>query len=319
MLVIASRNADVGIGEAMHVLEAGGSVLDAVEAGIRLVEANPQDHSVGYGGFPDVLGQVALDAGIMDGGTLASGAVAALLGYPHPISVARQVLEKLPHVLLVGDGAGRFAREMGFTPAELLTAETIHEVWEKGLQMPMTPENLQRLAAREDLWRQIADLIGPRKPHGTVNVIARDDRGNLGVGTSTAGWPLRYPGRVGDTPIVGAGLYADSRYGAAACTGMGEMAIRASTAHSVVFYLKMGRPLLEAGRQAMADLNDLGGDYIDAMNLIAVDDAGRHAGFTSALAGVFDTTYIYMADGMDAPAEAQRVYVPIRKRWGPSA
>jgi beta-aspartyl-peptidase (threonine type) len=154
--------------------------------------------------------------------------------------------------------------------------------------------------------------VAPRRDRGTVNFIARDDRGNIGAGTSTAGWPMRYPGRVGDTPIVGAGLYADNRYGAATCTGMGEMAIRASTAHSVVFYLKVGRPLLEAGRQAMADLNDLGGDYISNMSLIAMDRDGRHAGFSS----LADQTYIYMTDDMGAPEEAPRVQVPIQTHWG---
>lgn len=312
MLIVASENGRVGIGEALAVLRAGGSVLDAVEAGIRCVEDNPQDHSVGYGGYPNLLGQVELDAALMDGRTLAAGAVAALPGYPHPISVARQVLEKLPHVLLVGAGAARFAREMGFACAELLTEEVVREVWEKGMDMPMTATNLQRLAERADLWRGIADLLDPQRAPGTVNMIARDDAGNLAVGTSTAGWPLRYPGRVGDSPIVGAGLYADNRYGAAACTGMGEMAIRAGTAHSVVFYLKMGHSVAEAGRQAMADLNDLGGRYIADMNLIAIDRAGRHAGFSS----VPGRTYIYLSEALEAPAEVPRTYVPLKKRWG---
>jgi beta-aspartyl-peptidase (threonine type) len=312
MLIVASDNARVGIVEAMEVLRAGGSVLDAVETGIRRVEDNPQEHSVGYGGFPNVLGQVELDAGLMDGRTLAVGAVAALPDYPNPISVARKVLERLPHVFLVGAGAVRFAREMGFEPAELLTEEAVHEVWEKRMQRPMSAENLRQLAERVDLWREVADLSDPQRARGTVDMIARDDRGNIGVGVSTAGWALRYPGRVGDSPIAGAGFYADNRYGAAACTGMGEMAIRASTAHSVVFYLKMGWPLQEAGRQAMADLNDLGGDYISDMNLIAMDNDGRHTGFSSAP----DRTYIYMTDDMVGPGQMQRVQVPLQKRWG---
>jgi beta-aspartyl-peptidase (threonine type) len=312
MIVVASKNGIVGIGEAMCVLKTGRSVLDAVEAGIRRVEANPEDHSVGYSGYPNLLGEVELDAGIMDGRTLAAGAVAALQGYPYPISVARKVMERLPHVLLVGPGAARFAREMGFVPAELLTEEVAHEVWEERMKMPMSAENLREVAERPDLWRYVADILVPKRIRGTVNFIARDDEGNIGVGTSTAGWPLRYPGRVGDTPIIGAGLYADNRYGAAACTGMGEMAIRASTAHSVVFYLKMGQPLLEAGRQAMVDLNDLGGDYLDDMNLVALDHDGQHAGFSS----VPGKTYIYMTGDMNAPEETPRVHVPIQKRWG---
>src|SRR5215212_7442559 len=123
MIVVASANGRVGIHRAMAVLRRGGPALDAVEAGTRLVEDNPEDHSVGTGGLPNLLGQVELDASIMDGRTLAAGAVAGLQGYPNPISVARRVMTDLPHVLLVGDGAARFAQEAGFQAVELLTEE----------------------------------------------------------------------------------------------------------------------------------------------------------------------------------------------------
>jgi beta-aspartyl-peptidase (threonine type) len=312
MIIVASKNGSVGIGAAMEVLRAGGSVVDSVEAGIRLVEANPDDHTVGYSGYPNLLGQVELDASIMEGGTLAAGAVGAMPGYPHAISVARKVMEKLPHVFLVGAGAARFAREMGFEPGQLLTEEVVHDVWEKRMQMAMSEESLQRLAEQPNLWQYIAVISDPERTRGTVNLIARDDQGNICAGVSTSGWALRYPGRVGDSPVIGAGIYADNRYGAAACTGMGEMAIRASTAHSVVFYLKMGWPLLEAGRQAMADLNDLGGCYLSDMNLIAIDREGRHAGFSS----VPDKPYIYMSGNMSEPETVARRYVPLQKRWG---
>src|SRR3712207_4459709 len=121
MIVVASANGRVGIGRAMEVLRAGGSALDAVEAGTRLVEDNPEDHTVGYAGLPNLLGEVELDASIMDGRTLATGAVAALQGYANPISVARRVMTDLPHVLLAGAGAARFAGECGFQPTDLLT------------------------------------------------------------------------------------------------------------------------------------------------------------------------------------------------------
>ena len=114
MLIIASTNGAVGIDDAMRVLKDGGSAMDAVEIGIRLVEANPADHTVGYNGYPNILGQLELDASIMDGRTLNSGAVAIMRGFPYAISVARQVLDrKLPHVMLAGEGAERFAREIG--------------------------------------------------------------------------------------------------------------------------------------------------------------------------------------------------------------
>jgi len=310
MLVIASQNGGVGIGAAMQMLRDGGSAMDAVEAGIRLVEANPDDHSVGYSGYPNLLGEVELDAAIMDGCDLTSGAVGALKGYPYPISVARKVLEKLPHVFLVGDGAARFAAEMGFDPCELLT-EPARDTWEKRLREDLPPNVMAHLAEQPDLWRYVEIATDPERARGTTNFIVQDARGNLAVGVSTSGWAWKYPGRVGDSPIVGAGLYADNRYGAAACTGTGEMAIRAATAHSVVFYMKMGLSVTEAGQRAMADLNDLGGRYLSGMNFIAVDREGNHAGFSSRT----DATYLYFTDAMDAPAEAPRLYVPLAERW----
>ena len=250
MLVIASQNGSVGIEAAMQVLRNGGSAMDAVEAGVRLVEANPDDHSVGYGGYPNLLGEVELDAAIMDGSDLTSGAVGALKGYPYPISVARQVLEKLPHIFLVGEGAARFAAEMGFEPRDLLS-EPAREAWEKRLREDVPSDVLTHLAEQPDLWRYVGIATDPEHTRGTTNFIAQDARGNLAVGVSTSGWAWKYPGRIGDSPIVGAGLYADNRFGAAACTGTGEMAIRAATAHSVVFYMKMG--LSVTGGRAAGD------------------------------------------------------------------
>jgi beta-aspartyl-peptidase (threonine type) len=311
VIVIASKNGIVGIKESMRVLQSGGSALDAVEAGIRLVEANPDDHSVGYSGYPNLIGQVELDAGIMDGRTLAAGAVGAMQGYPYAISVARQVMERLPHVFLVGEGAARFAAEMGFERRDLLTDEA-RQVWEKRLREDHPHQELGRLAERTDLWQWVGMATDPERARGTVNFIAQDARGNVCTGVSTSGWAWKYPGRVGDSPIIGAGLYADNRAGAAACTGMGEMAIRASTAHSIVFYLKMGMSPEEAGRRAMEDLNGLGGRFLSAMSFILLDTQGRHAGFSN----VEGRTYIYLSDGMEEAAEASRVYVPTERRWG---
>jgi beta-aspartyl-peptidase (threonine type) len=311
VIIIASTNGYVGITEAMEVLKSGGSAVDAVEAGIRLVEANPEDHSVGYGGYPNLLGEVELDAGIMEGHTLAAGAVGAMQAYPHAISVARKVMETLPHVFLVGRGAERFAAEMGFERQALLTEEA-GQVWEERLRADMSAQELSRLAERTDLWKWVELATDPERPKGTVNFIARDAVGNIGVGVSTSGWAWKYPGRVGDSPIIGAGLYADNRAGAAACTGMGEMAIRASTAHSVVMYLKLGLSLEEAGRKAMEDLNALGGRYLGGMSLIAMDREGRHAGFSNAE----ERTYIYLTHEIDEPVEVPRTYVRTNKRWG---
>ena len=311
MIVVASSNGSVGIKESMLVLKNGGSAIDAVEAGIRLVEANPDDHTVGYGGFPNILGEVELDAALMNGADLSAGAVGAMQGYPYPISVARKVMETLPHVFLVGRGAERFAAEMGFEPASLLTNEA-RQVWEKRLREDMSDEQFNNWANLSDLHRRVELATDPERARGTVNFIAQDDNRDIAVGVSTSGWAWKYPGRLGDSPIIGAGLYADNRYGAAACTGMGEMAIRAGTARSIVFYLKQGLPVKEAGRQAMLDLNDLGGRYLSVMNFVLLDPQGNHAGFSN----IEGRTYIFMTGNMAEPEESPRVVVPTQMRWG---
>ena len=134
MIIIASSNGSVGIGEAMQILKNGGSAMDAVEAGIRLVEANPDDHTVGYNSWPNIIGELELDASIMDGKTLNSGAVAAMKGFPYALSVARQMMErKLPHVLLAGNGAERFAREIKAEHWDEMLTDEVKAVWEKRL------------------------------------------------------------------------------------------------------------------------------------------------------------------------------------------
>jgi beta-aspartyl-peptidase (threonine type) len=305
VIIVASSNGRVGISAAMEVLRNGGSAIDAVEAGIRLVESNPQDHTVGLGGIPNLLGEVELDASIMDGRTLAAGAVAAVQGYEHPISIARKVMEELPHVLLAGSGAERFAAEMGFERRELLTEET-REVWEKRLLKAMPEEVLANLQEELALRHWVKRVRESRQAGGTVNFLAQDADGNLCAGVSTSGQGWKYPGRVGDSPLIGAGNYADNRYGAAACTGLGEMAVLAGTARSVVLYLKMGLSLEEAGHQAMEDLHALAAPYLGAMNIVALDKDGHHAAFSNQE----DRTYICMTGEMDEPEELPRVLVP---------
>lgn len=310
MIVVASQNGGVGIRQAVDVLRAGGSALDAIEAGIHIVEDNPDDHSVGYGGFPTILGEVETDASIMDGHDLMAGAVGCLKGYRHPISVARKVMEKLPHVFLVGEGANRFAREMGMEAREMLSPWA-QRAWRLMLKGVLPAEALPDLAQRNDLAALVSELSNPRRTVGTVNFLAMDARGDICGGVSTSGWYGKYPGRLGDSPLIGAGLYADNRYGAAACTGLGEMSIRTSTARSVILYMKMGMPVEEAGIQAMKDLLDLGGPYSSEMNIVALDRNGNPAAFTSAA----QKTYVYMTDAMQDPVEALRTYVNLPERW----
>jgi len=148
-----------------------------------------------------------------------------------------------------------------------------------------------------------------------VNFSGIDGRGDSCSGVSASGWAGKYPGGGGDSPIIGAGNYADKRHGACACTGMGEMAIRACTAYGLVSYLRAGLPIQAAGQKAMEDLRDLGGDFIGGMNLIALDSAGNHVGMTTR-AG---STYIYQHAEMDAHREKERQFVEIPARWAGEA
>lgn len=324
MIVVASTNGNVGIKEAMRILKEGSSALDAVEAGIRRVESNPEDHTVGYSGYPNFLGQVELDASIMDGRSLTTGAVGAIQGYEHPISIARKLMETLPHVMLVGEGAGRFAAEMGFEKSNLLS-DFAREVWETGLNSFLTGEERAHLDELP-LWKHIIRSTDPeragsasryaeqvkKKDAGTVNFIARDGHGDIACGVSTSGWSWKYPGRLGDSPIIGAGNYAHNAYGAAACTGMGEMAIRAGTSRALVLYMKMGKTLEEAGRMAMQDLDELGGKYLNGMNIVAIDREGKPVGFSNEK----EKKFIYMTEEMEEYVEEERTFVETRKVWG---
>ncbi len=305
MLLVGSTNANVGFADGTRILRAGGSALDAVEATIRAVESNPLDHSVGYSGLPNILGEVELDASIMDGRTLETGAVCAVKNYEHVISLARAVMERLPHVLLAGDGAARFARELGFESRDLLTDDA-RAIFERRADSKYPRYEILRelvLNATQAADKASADL------HGTVNVIALDARGNLASGVSTSGWAWKYPGRVGDSPIIGAGNYADNRYGACGCTGYGEMAIRCNTAHSVVLYMKMGMSLDAACREAMLDLRHLTVPFPPGMNLVAMDARGNHTAYTTETDR--EVTYVFQTDAMAEYATRQRVVMAL--------
>jgi len=305
-IVVASSNGNVGIRQAVEVLRSGGSALDAVVAGIKPVEANPEDHSVGYSGLPNLLGVVELDASIMEGRGLRAGSVGALTTHQDAIEAARKVMEELPHVLIVGAGADRFATEMGLPAVDLLTDEA-KAIWRERL----TGENRDVAYAariREMVGELASDPQFPEEPpHGTVNFIARDDNGDIACGVSTSGWAWKYPGRLGDSPIIGAGNYADNRWGAAACTGRGEMAQRCLTAHSVVTFMRFGMTLEDALRTAMIDLKQLDDPYASEMNIVGLDRDGNPAAASTALG----KTYIYMTTAMTDFIEAPRIHVPL--------
>ena len=287
--------------------------MDAAVAAVKCVEDNLDDHSVGTGGIPNVLGEVELDASIMDGRTLAAGAVAAVKGFPHPIDIARRVMETTPHVLLAGAGAELFAERHGFERAELLTPEA-NALWrERVLGGAPTGSNLYAdsyqmyMAAVRNWVRLLHDRI-----LGTTNVIVRDASGDIASAVSTSGWGFKWPGRVGDSPLIGAGNYADNRYGAAACTGRGEMAIRAATAYSIVRYMRDGLSLEDALKRAMLDLRDLVDPFaerVNVMNAVGMDREGNVAAISTAA----DTFYVFQTLEMSQLEERPRACVPLKR------
>ena len=314
MIVIGSITAEAGIEAAASVLQGGGCALDAVETGIRLVETAPNVHSVGQDAWPNLLGQSELDASIMDGRTLDAGAVGALRGFSHPISVARQVMDVLPHLLLVGEGAARFADEIGAERGDWMS-ERVRQGWADWLKAKMTPREWDNwpVDAIAPWARLTAD---PEKAHGTVCFLVRDSQGDIAVGVSTSGWAWKYPGRLGDSPIIGAGNYADNRYGAAACTGFGEMAIRVGTARSVILYLKTGLSVNEAVCAAAEDLHAATWFYKGVVTIYAFDRL-EHPYVAQYSRTDGECTYWIWQDNMDAPEQRSGIVLNAQAMAGP--
>jgi beta-aspartyl-peptidase (threonine type) len=294
----------------MALLRQGASALDAVEAALRLCEDNLDDHYVGTGGLPNARGEVELDASIMVGSTRAFGAVGAVRNFPHPISIARAVLEQLPqHCLLVGEGAELFAQEQGFEPATLLTDEAWQLFREALRPSREAVEGEKTLAAPgDDVYRLAAiDLVNRFRPHegpwGTINVLALDESGEMVVGVSTSGYPWKYPGRVGDSALPGAGNYCDLRYGGAACTGRGEMSMRVTGARLVVEGLARGDDPSEACRKMLADAGTLHDDFRAELRTLCLTPDGRHG----AAAGQSGATYNVMTSSSTSVEVFERV------------
>lgn len=217
--------------EAWKTLGKGGRALDSVEKGVRLVEDDPSERSVGYGGRPDRDGRVTLDACIMDE-NYNIGSVACLENIKNPISVARAVMEKTPHVMLVGDGALQFAVSQGFKKQNLLTPESEKE-WKEWL--------------KDSKYMPVVNI----ENHDTIGMIALDAQGNLSGACTTSGMAFKMHGRVGDSPIIGAGLFVDNEVGAATATGHGEEVIRMVGTHLVVELMRQGKTPEQACKEAV--------------------------------------------------------------------
>lgn len=264
--------------EAWKVLNKGGKVLDAVEAGVKIPEADPENHTVGLGGYPDRDGRVTLDSCIMDG-NLNCGSVAFLEHIVHPISVARLVMEKTPHVMLVGEGALQFALDNGFKKENLLTPAA-EKAWKEWLKTSRYEPviNIENQKSRKPDLRQ---LPGGPYNHDTIGMLAIDSGGMLGGACTTSGAAWKMQGRVGDSPIIGAGLYVDNEAGAATSSGLGEEVIRTCGSHAVVELMRQGMKPETACRKAVERIVKRNSQRAEKLQVgfLALNTQGRYGAF----------------------------------------
>lgn len=260
--------------EAWKILSQSGRALDAVEAGVQIAEADPSDMSVGYGGLPDRDGKVTLDACIMDE-KMNCGAVMFLEGIKHPIKVARLVMEKTPHVQLAGEGALQFALANGFKVEDLLTEES-KKAWKNWLkESKYDPMTIPKLLEQRNSPGQINN-------HDTIGMLAMDAKGNLSGACTTSGMAFKLRGRVGDSPIIGAGLYVDNEVGAATATGVGEEVVRICGSHTVVELMRQGYRPEDACKKAVERIIKKNGakakDF--QVGFIALNKKGEFGGYS---------------------------------------
>ncbi|MCX6311329.1 MAG: N(4)-(beta-N-acetylglucosaminyl)-L-asparaginase [Bacteroidetes bacterium] len=247
--------------EAMKTLLAGGSLVDAVEKGVMVVESDKNNTSVGLGGFPDREGIVTLDASIMDQNGNA-GSVAFVQGIEHPISLARAVMEKTPHVMIVGKGAELFAKSLGITQLQNALTDQTKKAWQDWL--------------KEKNYKPVINI----ENHDTIGLLAMDANGNVSGCCTTSGLAWKMHGRVGDSPVIGAGLFVDSEVGAATCTGLGETVLRTLASHLAVEKMRDGATPQEACEEAINRIVKKHANYKDfQVGILAVNKLGEHGAY----------------------------------------
>ena len=285
-LIITSHTNETGqeaMRQGWEILDGGGTALDAVERGANIIELDPEGAGVGYGGLPNEEGVVQLDASIMDGRTYNAGSVASLENIKTPASVARLVMERTDHVMLVGEGALEFARSFGFEEADLLT-ESSRERWlrwreERSNRDDWGPaDHLRRPVgdgAEASRWEEGTDFI-----YGTTNVLAVDSNGDISGITTTSGLSWKVSGRIGDSPIIGAGLYVDNDIGAAGATGRGEDVIKSCASFYIVMRMGEGRSPQEACEDAcdfiVHKYRNVNPNFFPSERFVAINKQGEY-------------------------------------------
>ncbi|HYA96851.1 MAG TPA: N(4)-(beta-N-acetylglucosaminyl)-L-asparaginase [Methylomirabilota bacterium] len=246
----------------MEVLKKGGDTLEAVVAAVTVVEDNPEDSSVGYGGLPNEEGEVELDASVMHGPTRRAGSVASVRRIKNVARLAKTVMERTNHVMIAGSGATRFAVDQGFEEMNLLTEKSrlawlawkakSSENWRPGLDSPEWKEKLSALldTPEKRAWLPWIEEVVVNPPTGTINCLAVNEKGEISGTTTTSGLAWKIPGRVGDSPVIGAGLYVDGDVGGAGSTGKGEENIKIAGGHTIVEMMRKGMKPAEACLEA---------------------------------------------------------------------
>jgi len=261
-LIISSANGLHALDKGMDILKKGGDTLDAVVATVTVVEDDPNDDSVGYGGLPNEEGEVELDASVMHGPTHRAGAVAAVRGIKNVSRLAKTVMENTNHTMIVGDGARRFAVAEGFAETNLLT-EHSRKIWlawkakssfnwRPGIDSPEWKEHMAALFDGDEKQIAYAERVIAHPPTGTIPCMAVDSKGDISATTTTSGLSWKIPGRVGDSPIIGAGCCVDNEVGAAGSTGKGEENIKISGGHTIIEMMRQGKSPVDACLEAMA-------------------------------------------------------------------
>ncbi len=286
-VAISSANGLRGVERAQKMILQGADPLDAAIAGVNIQELDPEDHSVGLGGLPNADGVVQLDASCMHGPTRRAGAVGAIESIATPSLVAKAVMDYTDHVMLVGEGATRFALDMGFEKQELLTPAS-RQKWLRW----------KALLNPKDNWLDHDDDVKIAFTHGTINICARDASGDLGSVTTTSGLSWKIPGRVGDSPILGAGQYCDNDVGAAGSTGRGEANMKVCGAFLVVEMMRRGAKPQEACLEALKRVAGM-----TESRLLTADGRPRFDIEFYALAkdGRYGGATLYRSDDMEDP------------------
>ena len=287
--VVASANGLKAVEKAYSILGAGGDPVEAVVAGVNVVELDPEDVTVGYGGIPNEDGVVQLDASVMDGRTMKAGAVGALEGIKTPSRVAKLVMEQTNRVFLVGAGALKFARSHGFAEENLLT-ERSRKIWLYWKEKLSTHDDWIERGTEEEKdpdirWYIEKYGVEDFRPQGTINCNAVTVNGDLAGTTTTSGLFFKIPGRLGDSPVIGAGLYVDGSVGACGSTGWGEGNLRSCGSHTVVEFLRQGKSPEQAALAALERIVELTPEHRDArgrpldnINFYVVNKKGEYAG-----------------------------------------